>query len=238
MSSQGSVRERRRAETVTEIKAAALDELMQAGTGGLSLRAVARAVGMSVQALYHYFDSRDALLLALVTDAHGALADEVEAAAVASRGQDPAQRLVAVSAAFRAWALDNRAAFLLIYGTPVPGFDAGISEASGRAALRLAPPFAEVVFDGWSDRELAAIPVLPGGESLAGVDPAVVAAIPLPLGALAFFIELRAQMHGMVMLELLGHLYPFNDVGEGLFVAAPRRSAERVAALRAHLAPA
>ena len=87
MSVEGSVRDRRRAETVAEIKAAALDQLATAGTGGLSLRAVARAVGMTVQSLYHYFDSRDALLSALVTDSHHALADAAEAAAEATRGQ-------------------------------------------------------------------------------------------------------------------------------------------------------
>ena len=85
MSVEGSVRDRRRAETVAEIKAAALEQLATAGTGGLSLRGVARAVGMTVQSLYHYFDSRDALLSALVTDSHNALADAAEAAAAATR---------------------------------------------------------------------------------------------------------------------------------------------------------
>ena len=101
MSVEGSVRDRRRAETVAEIKAAALDQLATAGTGGLSLRGVARAVGMTVQSLYHYFDSRDALLSALVTDSHHALADAAEAAAAATRGQPPRARRLATTGAFR-----------------------------------------------------------------------------------------------------------------------------------------
>ncbi len=233
MSVEGSVRERRRAETVAEIKAAALDQLSEVGTA-LSLRGVARAIGMTVQSLYHYFAGRDALLAALVTDAHGALADAVDAAAAASRGAPPADRLVAACAAFRAWALANRSGFLLLYGTPVPGFDPEASAGPGPAALRLAAPFAEVVFDGWTPAELAALPVPPGGE---GIERAAdLAEIPLPVGALALFIELRAQLHGLVMLELLGHLHPFNDVAEALFTASSLDAAARIAAAHARVA--
>ena len=64
--SVSSVRDRRRAETVAEIKEAALQQLVDAGPGGFSLRGVARAVGMTVQSLYHYFANRDALLTALI----------------------------------------------------------------------------------------------------------------------------------------------------------------------------
>src|SRR3954466_5975044 len=117
MSVAGSVRDRRRAETVGEIKAAALDQLATAGTGGISLRGVARSVGMTVQSLYHYFDSRDALLTALVTDAHHELADAVQAAADGTRGQLPLRRRLATTGAYRDWALAHRPAFLLLYGT-------------------------------------------------------------------------------------------------------------------------
>src|ERR1700753_1215308 len=167
MSVAGTVRERRRAETVAEIKAAALEQLATAGTGGLSLRAVARAGGMTVQSLYHYFDSRDALLNALVTESHHALADAVQAAAAATRGLPPVERRIAATSAFRDWALANTSAFLLLSGTPVPGFDPGPASESGKAALRLAAPFVDVVYDGWTPEQLAAIPLPPGGEELA-----------------------------------------------------------------------
>ena len=226
--SVGSVRERRRAETVAEIKAAALDQLATAGTGGLSLRGVARAVGMTVQSLYHYFDSRDALLNALVTDSHHALADAVEAAAAATRGQPPRARRVATTGAFRAWALANTSAFLLLYGTPVPSFDPGPASESGSAALRLASPFIDVVFDGWTPAEIAAVPLPAGAESLRAHIPEDV----LPAGALAMFIEMRARMHGLVMLELLGHLYPFNPVAADLYTAAMHRMSDNLDALQ------
>ena len=93
------------------------------GTGGLSLRGVARAVGMTVQSLYHYFDSRDALLSALVTDVLHALADAAEAAAgmcgAGSRlgcAGSTARRVPGLGAG-------EQVGVAAPYGTPVPGFD-------------------------------------------------------------------------------------------------------------------
>jgi AcrR family transcriptional regulator len=226
--SVGSVRERRRAETVAEIKAAALEQLAAAGTGGLSLRAVARAVGMTVQSLYHYFDSRDALLSALVTESHHALANAVEVAAAASRGRSPVERRIAATSAFRNWALANTSAFLLLFGTPVPGFDPGPASESGSASLRLAGPFVDVVYDGWTPEELAAIPLPRGGEALAELADA---GIPLPMGALAYLIEQRARMHGLVMLELLGQLHPLGQMADTFFVAAMTRLSDEIDAV-------
>jgi AcrR family transcriptional regulator len=230
----GSVRERRRAETVGEIKTAALEQLAETGAPGLSLRAVARAVGMTVQSLYHYFDSRDALLTALVVDGHRAVADAVQAAVDATRGRPPLQRRLAATGAYRSWAQQNREAFLLLYGTPVPGFTPSAPEDNAAAALRLGPPFAEVVFDGWSPAQLAALPLPPGGAELAGVDDL---GFGLPPGALALFIELRAHMHGLVVLELLGHLHPFVDRGEALFTGAMHRMSDQLDALAAQSSP-
>jgi AcrR family transcriptional regulator len=232
MSVGGSVRERRRAETVQEIKAAALEQLAEGGAGGLSLRGVARAVGMTVQSLYHYFDSRDELLTALVIDGHRALATAVADAADATRGRPQAERLFAATNAYRRWALANRPAFLLLYGTPVPGYEPPSREEVIGAAVSLAEPFREVVFDGWTREQLAKIPVQPGAERLAEADTDKLA---LPLGALALFYELRAQMHGLVMLELVGHLAPMNDYGEDLFRGMVSRTTAQLAALRAQL---
>jgi AcrR family transcriptional regulator len=227
-----SVRERRRAETVAEIKTAALDQLAAEGAGALSLRAVARAVGMTVQSLYHYFDSRDALLTALVADAHHSVADAAQSAAEATRGRPPRERRLAASLAYRRWAQDNRAGFLLVYGTPVPGFAPLPDGGTGPAALRLAAPFVEVVFDGWTPEQLAAVPIPEGGEPIAGLTGTD---IPLPPGALAYFIELRARMHGMVIMELLGQLHPFDGLAEVFFVAAMRRMSDEVDAVQASL---
>lgn len=224
---ESSVRDRRRAETVREIKEAALQQLAEAGTGALSLRGVARSVGMTVQSLYHYFDSRDALLTALVSDAHHRLADAVQAAADQTRGHPPLRRRLAATAAYRDWALANRHAFLLLYGTPIPGYEPPPDSDAGPAALRLAAPFVEVVFDGWTAEQLAELPV-PGDRRIVVPD----SKIPLPLGALALFIELRGTMHGLVMLELLGHLHPFNAAAGDFYLSAMHRMSADLDALR------
>lgn len=224
--SVSSVRDRRRAQTVAEIKEAALRQLVDAGPGGFSLRGVAREVGMTVQSLYHYFANRDALLTVLVVDAHNAAADAVQAAVDATRGQPPVERRLAASRAFRAWALANRPAFLLLYGTPVPGFTPLPESDVGQAAWRLGQAFAEVVFDGWTPAQLAAVPAAPG---LADVD---CGTMQLPLGAVALFIELRARLHGLVALELVGHLHPFNAHGAAFFDAAITRMSVDVDAVR------
>ncbi|HVL86270.1 MAG TPA: TetR/AcrR family transcriptional regulator [Pseudonocardia sp.] len=232
---EGSLRDRRRAQTVREIKDATLAQLAEAGPGALSLRAVARSVGMTVQSIYHYFDSRDALLTALVADAHHGLADAVQAAAEATRGRPPAERRLAASVAYREWAITNRAGFLLLYGTPVPGFEPLPDGGTREAALRLATPFLDVVFDGWTAAELTAVPVGRGGEPLAEVTHP---AIPLPAGALALFTELRARMHGLVMLELLGHLRPLHGHAPVLYTAAMNRMSDDIDELRRRAAQA
>lgn len=121
-----TARERARAEFTADLVAAARARLAAEGPGGLSLRAVARDLGVASSAVYRYVDSRDALLTLLVIEAYdavGAACEEAEATARAA-GATPAATYLAVARAFREWALANRSAFELVYGTPVPGYAA------------------------------------------------------------------------------------------------------------------
>jgi AcrR family transcriptional regulator len=107
-----------------EIKAVARRHLATAGAN-LSLRAVARDMGMVSSALYRYFASRDALLTALIIDAYNALGEAAENAdaGVADRA-DLRSRWLAIGHAVRQWALANPAEYALIFGSPVPGYAA------------------------------------------------------------------------------------------------------------------
>jgi AcrR family transcriptional regulator len=109
---------------VTEIKTVARRHLATDGAN-LSLRAVARDMGMVSSALYRYFASRDDLLTALIIDAYNALGAAVEDpdAAVTER-DDLRGRLLALGRAVRQWALANPAEYALIFGSPVPGYAA------------------------------------------------------------------------------------------------------------------
>jgi AcrR family transcriptional regulator len=117
-----TARERARAELTREIKEEARRQLAAVGADGLSLRAVARSLGMVSSALYRYFPSRDDLLTSLIIDAYNAVGDAVEAAAATAAGGRA--RWIAVCRAARTWALANPHEYALIYGSPVPGYRA------------------------------------------------------------------------------------------------------------------
>ena len=127
----GSIRARVRAEMIDEIKAIARRHLATDGAN-LSLRAVARDMGMVSSALYRYFPSRDDLLTALIIDAYNALGDAAETADAAVADQaDLRGRWQAICHAVRDWALANPAEYALLYGSPVPGYAAPVDTVGG-----------------------------------------------------------------------------------------------------------
>jgi AcrR family transcriptional regulator len=118
------VRARARAEVRTAILAAASKRLAEDGANDLSLRAVARDVGMVSSAVYRYFASRDELLTALIIEAYDSLGDHVEAHVQATSGRPGGERWVDAAMAIRSWAHDHPNDYALIYGTPIPGYAA------------------------------------------------------------------------------------------------------------------
>jgi AcrR family transcriptional regulator len=117
-----TVRERLRAELTAEITDAARRQLAEVGAAALSLRAVAREVGMVSSAVYRYFPSRDDLLTRLIIDGYddlGAAAEGADDPAAA-----PRSRWLAVCRAVRGWAKAHPHEYALLYGSPVPGYEA------------------------------------------------------------------------------------------------------------------
>ncbi|HEY5170592.1 MAG TPA: TetR/AcrR family transcriptional regulator, partial [Acidimicrobiia bacterium] len=119
-----TARDRARRELTEEIKAVARRHLADQGSAALSLRAVAREVGMVSSAVYRYFPSRDDLLTALIVDAYDAVGECAEAAEHAARNRGVVARWSNLCEAVRAWALANAHEYALIYGSPVPGYAA------------------------------------------------------------------------------------------------------------------
>ena len=117
-----TARERVRAELTAEITDAARRQLAEVGAAALSLRAVAREVGMVSSAVYRYFPSRDELLTRLIIDGYDALGAAAESAD--DLGDAPRDRWLAVCRAVRAWALAHPHEYALLYGSPVPGYAA------------------------------------------------------------------------------------------------------------------
>ena len=150
--SAGSIRARVRAEMIAEIKTIARRHLETDGAN-LSLRAVARDMGMVSSALYRYFASRDDLLTALILDAYNALGEAAEAAdaAVTDRSQLRA-RWLATASGIRGWALRTPAEYALLFGTPVPGYAAPADTIT--AAARTPVVLIRILADGFASGAL------------------------------------------------------------------------------------
>lgn len=114
-----------RSELTRAIIASARSQLAEIGPAQLSVRAVARELGMASSAVYRYFPSRDELLTELLMITYNELGDLVEQAeAGVRRRTDFLGRWLALAHAFRGWAVANPQDFALLYGSPVPGYAA------------------------------------------------------------------------------------------------------------------
>lgn len=213
-----TARERARASLTAEIKEEARHQLAAVGAGALSLRAVARELGMVSSALYRYFPSKDDLLTALIIDAYNAVGEVAETAVRAAGPRPPRARWIAACHAIRAWALAHPHEYALIYGSPVPGYrapEATIGPAS-RVPLALISVLGEVPA-GAGGGEGA------GGEGtavLAGQAAAVAAA--LLDGSVRPDVLLRGvlawtQLFGMISFELFGQFARTFEPADELF---------------------
>lgn len=117
-----TARERNRAEVMAQVMAAGRRELAEHGADGLSLRAVAREIGMVSSAVYRYVASRDELLTLLIIESYNAVGLAAERAS-ATEGT-AAERFVAIASAVRDWARENPHEYALLHGSPVPGYRA------------------------------------------------------------------------------------------------------------------
>lgn len=137
MSAIRTARERARDEVTAAIKEEARRQLADEGASRLSLRAVARELGMVSSALYRYFPSRDELLTALIVDAYDAVGAAAEEALARADG-DPVERWSEVCRAVRRWALGHPHEYALIYGSPVPGYSAPLDTIGPASRVGLA----------------------------------------------------------------------------------------------------
>jgi AcrR family transcriptional regulator len=195
-----------------EIKAVARAHLATAGAN-LSLRAVARDMGMVSSALYRYYPSRDDLLTALIIDAYNDLGDAVEAADAAIEDRSELrERWTAAARAVRSWALANPAEYALVYGSPVPGYAAPTDTIP--AAARTPVVLARIVADGFDSGQLTEAgfrPSAPPAESVRAdmtrLRDDIAPDLPAELMLAGFSGWI--QLFGAVSLELFGQ---FNNV--------------------------
>ena len=197
------------------------------GAAGLSLRAVARDLGMVSSAVYRYVASRNDLLTLLIVDAYAELADAVDAA-----GEDASlpwrDRLMAMARAARVWATEQPARWALIYGSPVPGYRAPAEQTVG-PGTRVIGALLAVVGDGVAVGDLSD----PGVDPTAGTSADFAswrAEFGFPGGDAAMLkcLVLWAALVGAISLEVFGQYGAdtFSDPSEvfdgqiGLLIAA------------------
>ncbi|WP_328491789.1 TetR/AcrR family transcriptional regulator [Streptomyces sp. NBC_00414] len=202
-----TLRQRRRAAATQEILEAAERQIAENGPAALSLRAVARDLGMTVQALYHYFPSRDELVTALVAKSYDALADAVQAAVDTTPEGSPLERVVIAAEGYRRWAIDHPELFQLLYGTPLRYYEAPVEGATTQAVRRMSAIFEHELFGGFTPAQLAAT-------ETPGLSPeflAYLGQLPptgqqvLPTAVTALVMSAWGHMHGLVVLEVFGH---------------------------------
>jgi AcrR family transcriptional regulator len=218
-----SRRDRVRAATSQEIIQTARRLLITQGSAALSLRAIAREMGMTAPALYRYFGSFETLAHHVVADIFNELSDYVEAAVSAALADQaataestgtgaPTDRmavgLITACQAFRGWAVTHPAEFGMIFGAPLPGVDLHHDDPLAECGSRFGGIFWRLIVELWqvqpfdvpSDDEIPERfrEQLTRYAEEVGTD--------LPLGVLQTFLRCWIALYGTVTLEVFGHM--------------------------------
>jgi len=211
-----------RARAHAEVRAAILrtasQHLATNGAASMSLRAIARDLGMASSALYRYFASRDDLLTALIIEAYDDLGAQVEAVLAKNARRPPAVRWIEAAMAIRVWALDHPHDYALLYGTPIPGYTAPDDTVVPGTRVSLA--LVSVVRDAAARGQVGA-PAMSVSVSAATRRSmaSLRAAIDLSVSDEVVLLVLVAwsQLFGLLTFELFGQTTGFVDDDQQLF---------------------
>ena|SRR5450631_1763881 len=230
-----TARERVRVELTSEIKQVALAQLESGGGAALSLRAIAREMGMASSALFRYFRNRDALLTALIIDSYSSLADAAEAAEARVHKGSIEDRWMAICHGVRAWALAHPQEYALIFGSPIPGYAAppGTVGPASRVPLLLADLLGDLVKQ--KSYDAGANPKPPAAvrravEPVRSMMPQGITADLTVRGLMAW-----TYLFGAVSFEVFGHRHNVIADNDAFFDHEARRMAVMVGLVRARL---
>lgn len=197
------IRDDARVETTAAILRAAREQIATVGGVGLSMRAVAREIGMVSSAVYRYFPTREALLTAMIMESYGNLATHLTGPGLPG---DAARRWVHLADRFRGWGRAVPHEFQLIYGTPIPGYAAPPETVPAAAAVL--QPFLTCAGTspghGFTGPELQQQFSVFTGQ---GVAAPAAAAVVAELAALVGFITLELGGHFVGLADPTDHLY-------------------------------
>jgi AcrR family transcriptional regulator len=218
-------RDRVRAATTTEIKQTARQILVSEGPDAVSLRAIAREMGMTAPALYRYFGSHEELIKHVIADIFIELTNDLRVAideAGAISPGDTTAKVIAAAREFRRWSLNHQREFGLLFGTPLPGVNIEQDEITAECGGKFGNTFFVLVLELWQKHPFP----VPADEE---IDPGLLdqleryreglgdLAAGLPRGLLLIFLRCWVRLYGIVSLEVFGHLGFALDDAEPLF---------------------
>ncbi|WP_232667993.1 TetR/AcrR family transcriptional regulator [Pseudonocardia sp. TRM90224] len=228
MSAAGT-RARVRAELTKEIAEVARRHLASDGAAALSLRAVAREMGMASSAVYRYFPSRDDLLTTLIVEAYDAIGEAAEQAVAAAPKGDLRARWQAICRATREWAVAHPHEYALVYGSPVPGYAAPQATIgpAGRVGLLLTTLISDGVAAGTVD------PLGSPTGSDAALTPDIAERVGLASTSAESSLAARGvtawiSLFGLISFEIFGHTNNIVEDHERFFTDATDRLADLV----------
>jgi AcrR family transcriptional regulator len=207
-----------RAATVREITQTARRILVEEGPDAVTLRAIAREMGMTAPALYRYFDSHQELLRHIVGDLFTELTDDIERAIRAVPEDFLKGKFVAAAVEFRRWALDHKREYALLFGTPLPSREEGAQEDwTAECGRRFGLTFVALFVELWHTKPF---PVPADDE----IDPGLctqfeyyrreLGVLDLPIGVIVVFLSCWIRLQGFVTLEVFGHMsFALDDSG-------------------------
>jgi len=199
------------------IKETAWKQIADTGAAALSLRAIARELNITAPAIYNYFPDRDALVTALIIDAYTSFGDYQIASRDAQEEGDLVGRLKATGFAYRQWALEYPQRYQLIFGTPIPGYEAPMMEVLPSAARSLSAPVS-VIDELRIANKLNAegFPsIQPGYEQMFDVWRSF--AGNYDIFSLSVAMIIWSRVHGLVSLEISNNMPPFGVDGASLY---------------------
>jgi len=209
-----SRRDRLRAATTEEIIQTARRLLVASGPEAISLRAIAREMGMTAPGLYRYFGSHEELIryvsASIFTELGKDIRRAIRAVSLPEGGtaEHLTVKMIEACREFRRWALGHKAEFGLLFGVPLPGLDDGRYDIADECALEFAGTFFTLFLELWR-----LVPFgVPAAEDL---DPGLreqlvryrdLLGTDIPVGAVLTFLRCWTVLYGAVAMEVFGHM--------------------------------
>lgn len=200
------------------IKETAWKQIAEFGAPALSLRAIARELKITAPAIYNYFQDRDALVTALIADAYISFGDSQLAARDSAPPRDHKKRFFAIGMAYRTWAHTYPQRYQLIFGTPIPGYQAPFEKifpSSVRSISALVSVVESIRLDGLLN--IDSFPRVNANYKI-NFDMWKTHGGDVDVLSLSVAMFIWAHVHGIVSLEIAGNLPPFGVDGDALYL--------------------